>query len=56
MIDSTGSHRVTFIVLCYMRKPILLLVSAYAASVVGWVMIPGAGVGDAGEPLSFFHA
>lgn len=56
MIDTTDPHRVTFIVLRFMRKPILALVAVYATSMVGWVLIPG--VNEAGEPeaLSFFHA
>lgn len=56
MIDSSDSHRVTFIVLRYMRRPILVLVSVYAVSMVGWVLIPGANVAGRLEPLSFFHA
>ncbi len=56
MIDSTGTHRVTFIILRYMRRPILVLVSVYSISMVGWVMIPGVGTGESAEPLSFFHA
>jgi Trk K+ transport system NAD-binding subunit len=52
---ATGS-RVTFLVLRYMRTPILVLVSVYAASMIGWVMIPA--VDAAGNPqhMSFFHA
>ncbi len=53
---STDPHRVTFIVLRYMRKPILVLVSVYAISMVGWVVIPGVNVEGKPEPLSFFHA
>ncbi|HSS66762.1 MAG TPA: NAD-binding protein [Gammaproteobacteria bacterium] len=56
MLHSTDSHRVTFIVLRYMRRPILVLVSVYAISMVGWVMIPGVNVDGKPEPLSFFHA
>lgn len=56
MVDSSDSHRVTFIVLRYMRRPILVLVSVYAISMVGWVLIPGADVNGRPEPLSFFHA
>jgi len=52
----TDAHRVTFIVLRYMRRPILVLVSVYAISMVGWVMIPGVNVDGNPEPLSFFHA
>lgn len=56
MLDSTHVHRVTFIVLRYMRRPILVLVSVYAISMVGWVVIPGVNVDGRPEPLSFFHA
>lgn len=56
MVDSTNAHRVTFIVLRYMRRPILVLVSVYAISMVGWVIIPGVSVEGRPEPLSFFHA
>ena len=56
MLDSSDSHRVTFIVLRYMRRPILVLVSVYAISMVGWVVIPGVNVDGNPEPLSFFHA
>lgn len=56
MLDSTHVHRVTFIVLRYMRRPILILVSVYAISMVGWVVIPGVTVDGNPEPMSFFHA
>lgn len=56
MAAVTGSHRVTFIVLRFMRRPILVLVTVYAASMVGWVLIPGADPENPSEPLSFFHA
>ncbi len=56
MADSVESHRVTFIVLRFMRRPILVLVSVYAISMVGWVLIPGVNVDGKPEPLSFFHA
>ena len=41
MSNTVSSQRVTFIVLRFMRKPILVLVSVYAISMVGWVIIPG---------------
>ena len=41
MSNTASSQRVTFIVLRFMRKPILALVSVYAISMVGWVLIPG---------------
>jgi hypothetical protein len=55
MADSADSHRVTFIVLRFMRRPILVLVSVYAISMVGWVLIPGVNVDGKPEPLSFFQ-
>lgn len=56
MFDSTSSHRVTFIVLRFMRKPILVLVTVYAISMVGWVVIPGTDFDGNPQPMSFFHA
>lgn len=55
-MSSSGSHRVTYIVLRYMRRPLLLLVSVYAVSMVGWVLIPGPQLAEDTAPLSFFHA
>lgn len=56
MAAVTGSHRVTFIVLRFMRRPILVLVTVYAASMLGWALIPGPDPANHMEPLSFFHA
>ena len=56
MSNPVGSHRVTFIVLRFMRKPILVLVCVYAISMVGWVLIPGVIVDGRSQELSFFHA
>ena len=56
MSQSASSQRVTFIVLRFMRKPILALVSVYAISMVGWVIIPGVEVDGKQPELSFFHA
>ena len=56
MAAVVGSHRVTFIVLRFMRRPILVLVSVYAVSMLGWVLIPGADPDNPSAPLSFFHA
>lgn len=56
MSNAVGSQRVTFIVLRFMRKPILVLVSVYAISMVGWVLIPGVEVDGKSPELSFFHA
>ena len=56
MAQAPRSSRMTYIVLRYMRRPVLVLVTVYAASMVGWILIPG--VDAEGEPrhLSFFHA
>ncbi len=56
MPESPSSSRVTYIILRYMRRPIIVLITVYAASMVGWIMIPG--VDSKGNPtnLSFFHA
>ncbi len=56
MSNTVSSQRVTFIVLRFMRKPILALVSVYAISMVGWVLIPGVTVDGKSQELSFFHA
>jgi Trk K+ transport system NAD-binding subunit len=56
MRNTVSSQRVTFIVLRFMRKPILALVSVYAISMVGWVLIPGVTVDGKSQELSFFHA
>ncbi len=56
MAGSALSPRVTYIILRFMRRPILVVVSVYALSMLGWVLIPGAELGNAREPLSFFHA
>lgn len=52
MAGSTGSQRVPYIVLRYMRGPIFVLLAVYATSMVGWFLIPGID----GEPMSLFHA
>lgn len=52
MAGFTGSHRVPYIVLRAMRRPLFVLVAVYAASMLGWRLIPG----PDGVPLSFFHA
>jgi Trk K+ transport system NAD-binding subunit len=56
MAGVTGSHRVTYIVLRFMRRPILVLVTVYAISMLGWVLIPGADPEHPSQPMSFFHA
>ena len=56
MAKAPRSSRMTYIILRYMRRPILLLITVYAVSMVGWILIPG--IDDQGEPryLSLFHA
>ncbi len=56
MRKSPKSSRVTYIILRYMRRPIIVLITVYAASMVGWTLIPG--IDAQGNPtyLSFFHA
>jgi len=57
MIKTSGkSSRVIFIVLRFMRTPIMALVAVYAVSMLGWVMIPGQTPDGQSERLSFFHA
>ncbi len=56
MTGTARSHRVTYIILRFMRRPILVVVSVYAISMAGWVIIPGGDPLNPGEPLSFFHA
>ncbi len=51
-----SSSRVTFIVLRYMRRPFMVLVCAYAASMIGWVLIPAWDPEGNPRPMSFFHA
>ena len=55
MSSSVSSQRVTFIILRYMRRPVLVLVSVYALSMAGWVLIPGVDVDGKSQELSFFH-
>ena len=56
MTQAPRSSRVTFIILRYMRRPIMVLIAIYATSMIGWILIPG--VDPEGNPrnLSFFHA
>jgi Trk K+ transport system NAD-binding subunit len=56
MAKLVSSGRVTFIVLRTMRTPILVVVGIYAASMVGWVMIPAVDVEGQPQHMSFFHA
>ena len=50
------TKRMTFIVLRYMRRPILVLIAVYAVSMVGWILIPGVNPQGNPQELSFFHA
>ena len=54
--NAPSSSRMTFIVLRYMRKPLLVLITVYAVSMVGWVLIPGVNANGVEQELSFFHA
>lgn len=49
-------NQVIFLILRRMRAPLIVLIIAYAVSIIGLVLIPG--VDDNGEPwrMSFFHA
>ncbi|MCG8357076.1 MAG: potassium channel family protein [Kiloniellales bacterium] len=50
------SSRVSYIVLRYMRRPLMVLIFVYAASMVGWILIPGVDAAGNERNLSFFHA
>ena len=50
------SNWVSYIVLRYMRGPIMCLIVVYATSMVGWILIPGVDQYGNEERLSFFHA
>ncbi len=54
--EPAKTGRVTFIMLRYMRRPLMVLIAVYAASMVGWILIPGVGVDGNPEQLSLFHA
>ncbi len=56
MPKSPSSSRVTFIILRYMRRPIIVLITVYATSMVGWILIPGVDMEGNPQNLSFFHA
>ncbi len=49
-------NQVIFLILRKMRSPLIVLIVAYAISILGFVLIPG--MNDQGEPerMSFFHA
>jgi len=56
MTERTGSARVPFLVLRFMRRPLMLLVVVYSVSMVGWVMIPGPVIDGVSQEMSLFHA
>ena len=56
MPKAPRSSRVSYIILRYMRRPIMVLIAVYAASMVGWILIPGLDDEGAPQNLSFFHA
>jgi Trk K+ transport system NAD-binding subunit len=56
MTQSPKSSRVTFIILRYMRRPIMVLIAIYATSMIGWILIPGVDAEGNPQNLSFFHA
>ena len=56
MAVAPKSSRVTFIILRHMRRPLLVLITVYAVSMVGWILIPGYDPAGNPERLSFFHA
>lgn len=56
MTNPESGGRATFIVLRTMRTPIMVVVGVYAASMVGWVMIPALDVAGRPQHMSFFHA
>ncbi len=56
MTESPKSSRVIFIILRYMRRPIMVLIAIYAASMIGWILIPGVDTEGNPKNLSFFHA
>ncbi len=56
MRKSPSSSRVTYIILRYMRRPIIVLITVYAASMLGWTLIPGLDAQGNPAYMSFFHA
>lgn len=55
-IDTSHSSKVAFLILRFMRRPLMTLIVVYVVSMAGWVIVPG--VDPDGNParLSFFHA
>jgi len=56
MVESTRRSRVPFLVLRFMRRPLMLLVAVYSVSMVGWVLIPGPVIDGVQQEMSLFHA
>lgn len=56
MAKPPKSSRVNFIILRYMRRPILVLITVYATSMAGWILIPGVDANGEAVHQSFFHA
>lgn len=56
MTDSHSLSRAFALILRRMRAPLIVLICAYAVSILGFVLIPG--VDDKGQPwqMGFFHA
>ena len=56
MSHASQLDRVANIVLRFMRKPLLVLVSVYAISILGMVLMPGQDAAGNPQRMSFFHA
>lgn len=54
--QKTGTDNVVFLVLRRMRRPLIALICAYAVSVLGFVLIPGADAQGNPWRMDFFHA
>ena len=54
--EERRSRGITYIILRYMRRPILVLIAVYATSMMGWILIPGIDAEGNPRHLSFFHA
>ena len=50
------SNWMGYIVLRYMRRPIMFLIAVYATSMTGWILIPGVDEQGNEQYLSLFHA
>lgn len=56
MATTSDLDRVTFIVLRFMRTPIIVLVSVYAIAIIGMVLMPGRDAEGNPVHMGFFHA